>query len=283
MASKIKAKMSRRNKSSRSGPVASMQNKVVRIPFRLLYSLSANSANTNLAVSEINLAIANLGDRIIDAGDIYSYFRIASLRAYSYANTTVADTGVNTTARVIPDSGILHGLAFTPLNPTDYSSPSTLLHLVDFPEFSMSNGKYPARIRVGPSGTYQSSLTKWFVCGTQGSVEFTSAGALYLFIQNTLSEITLNSSCTAVVEGMAEFKEPIDTALIPDIAIKRRIKRDELKLATRHPGEEYHYFSEPGEDDQKSVSSVSSSSLTQRPVIVRPLEKVVKPRDVRKL
>jgi hypothetical protein len=216
---------------------------------------AANSAAA--VVTEKSCDIASWGDRIIDAGDIFSYFRIARLRVYSYGN------GINASAIVGlgPDSEMQHAIAFTPLPIGNYTAPTGYNQVLDFPEFKFGNGFMVNRFTVGPQGLYETTPTKWYSCGTQGSAEFNSAGVITSIVSNSQAASGLQNYMTTVAEAVFEFKEPIDTSLIPTSVLRRRIDREE-KLINDRDGElvDPPPVEKVNNDDRKSVSNVSLRS-----------------------
>jgi hypothetical protein len=208
-----------------------MFNNVTVIPARIILGASAAVSTTALSVAELNLSIANCGNRIIDAGDIFAYFRIRKLHVYSFAYPLGTDTSSAAFS-------CFHSIAFTPLPNTSYTAPTTIAQMVDFPEFAYGTNRQRLSFSVGPEGLYQTTPTHWYECGTQGSSQFLSAGTITLSVNNTISASGTTSGASAVIEAEFEFKEPIDTALIPLSKLRARVDREEKTLQFRERSEE---------------------------------------------
>jgi hypothetical protein len=194
---------------------------ITRVPFRL--AIGNNAANNSAAINinEVSLSIANLGDRIIDAGDIYSLWRLRSLRAYCYGFNSVG-----TVAATISPGYMEHGIAFTPVNSGDFTAPTTLQHLWDMPKFHVSSEQFMGRMNISTAEFNGSSLTHWYSTATQGSSEFQYAGTFYTFASANFATTSITATVRCIIEGVAEFKEPIDVALIPFDKRVSRLKRE---------------------------------------------------------
>jgi len=221
----------KKGKKQKSGKTSggSTFNSVTKVPFRHIVLTSGTSGSTTALVYEVSLNVASLGDRIIDLGDTFAYFRISSLRVTAHVNPLIASS---TTTSTSPDD-VNHAVGFIPLPPGNYTAPTALAQCVDFPEFRVASGRKSVSFSVGPSGLYHTTPTKWYACGTQGSAEFITAGTITGLIQNTIATAVTQYQQVLVISGVAEFKEPIDTALIPLGFLERRLQRDREMLDRR--------------------------------------------------
>jgi len=196
------------------------------VPFRQIFILSATAGAVTPVVSRQSLNIASLGDRIVDIGDTFTYFRVS--RLHVYASCSVATAGVTFGGN---EATAYVALGFTPNYSGNFTAPTTLSQVIDFPEFQYTNGYGRAVINVGPSGLYNSSPLKWYQCGTTSTdPAFTSAGTLVIITANSSALASYNSMATVIVEGIIEFKDPIDSALIPLDKLKARVAREEKRI-----------------------------------------------------
>jgi len=233
---------SKRSSNNNQG-ISRMFNSTTIIPARILIS-NTNPVSTTATIAELNLTIANMGDRIIDAGDIFSFFRVRKLHAYSFCNLVrdyVAEAGST-------NGDPWHAVAFMPQPNTTFTAPTALTQLLDFPEFKYGNRYQKLNIKVGPAGLYQTTPTHWYETGTQGSTQFNSAGTVISYCASSENSANKVSLASVIIEIEVEFKEPIDTALIPLDKLKARVLREEKMLVSRQT------------DDSKEFIEVKSSA-----------------------
>jgi hypothetical protein len=209
--------------------------RIVRIPFRTQVFVTADANSTTAKVTETPLLIANLGDRIIDAGDIYTYWRVVKLRCF-------LTTGlVGTSGLSSPSLGDIfvsyNAVAFTPGDASNYTAPTNLNQILDFPVYSFGNSLQKVGWTIGPANLYQSNPVKWFNTATQGSAPFQSPGTITTVVANTIAQATFQMQVVNTIEGVCEFKEPIDTGLIPLDKLKRRVDREVKLLESRESKE----------------------------------------------
>jgi len=219
--------MPRRNRKKKNGSrnrVQSFQNQGSRntfIPFRVVYSQNSGVSTTAFTNTEISMTISSLGARIIDAGDIFTQFRLQSLNAVSVCTSTVAAGD---------DIGGLHGIGFTGTNPLDFVTPSTLNTFVDMPAFNFGNTNQRIQLKVPTSELYKSTPSKWY--NTSNASDNFSAGAFEFFVENQpASGVSYNQ--IVVISGLCELRGPIDPALVPLPILERRLERDLALLRER--------------------------------------------------
>jgi len=213
--------MGKKKKKGNKGIVSftNQGNRSVAMPFRIYQS--QNVATTTLTITEVSLQIANFGARIVDAGDIFTQFRLRSLNVRSF-------TMPATTTTVVPN-GCVHGIAITGTAPLDYVTPSSLSTLVDFPEFNVGSAFDQVNLSANIKELYGMTPTKWFNCSN--SSDTFSAGTVTYFLQPQGSTMSFTQHC--VVSGMIEFIGPIDPALIPLEKLEIRLERERLLLEKR--------------------------------------------------
>lgn len=187
----------------------------MRIPFRVEYSQGTGTA-TLFEVNEVSLTVANLGPRIVDAGDIYTQYRIDSFIAESVmAPMTTATT----------DNGAVHGLSFSACNPVSFVTPTNYATIIDMPVFNYGNAVQKVKIRCGPSELWKTTPTPWYNTSTAGP-DFI-AGTLEMFCQ---SQSASNYNQIMILSGVAEFRNPIDPADVPLEQLYARVLRDRERL-----------------------------------------------------
>jgi len=247
-------RLRKRNNSSKgvvNKSISRMFNNTTIVPVRILLSNSV-PVSTVAVIAELNLSVANLGDRIIDVGDTFSFFRIRKLHAYSFCNSVVThDT-------VTENGDPWFGLAFTPQPNTTFTAPTTLGAILDFPEFVYGNRYQKAHIRVGPEGLYKTTPTHWYECGTQGSTQLNSAGTIISYGANPVNSASSSSLVSTIIEAEVEFKEPIDTGLIPLEKLKARVAREEKLLEARETKEEKTFVKVKNYDNPPERGLLSS-------------------------
>jgi len=164
-----------------------------------------------VVITEFNLTIANLGDRIINAGDTFMLWRISNLKAYQ-----VLLGGVATSNLIDNAQNYMHGLGFIPISNTYYAAPTTSVQFFDFPEAKLSNGFQRVTISTGRQGLMGSSMFKWLTTNTTSDADQQSAGTLSVItLSSALGDSQTAGSSRGMLEGICEFRSPIDSALIP--------------------------------------------------------------------
>jgi hypothetical protein len=191
-----------------------MSQRTVRIPFRAFTQQSSTTSSTSANVSEINMVIANLGSRVVNAGDIFTQWRIHSLEFESMANQ--GNNGGS-------DSTCIHAIGYTPTNPASYSIVTAFSQMVDLPAFAYGNAFNHIKIKVPPS-LLRSIPEVWLNTSSAGTGELQSAGTFTFYLQNTTSQTTVSWTQNIVVSGILEFRGAIDTANVPLETLGSRIK-----------------------------------------------------------
>jgi hypothetical protein len=228
-------------------------------PFRAYYSQAVGASNPTISIMETPMQIANLGNRMVDLGDIYTQFRIKSLQLHSYCFNSLAAT-----CSLIGQ----HGVAVIGTNTADYVTPTTMAQLADFPAFNVGNCIQSVNLVVPPSELYQATPSKWYNC-SNASDNF-SAGSITWFAQNGPSSTVVSLVQQVIVSGVAEFRLPMDPSLLP---MSERISRTQnllrrLKLENVLT-EDYDSIS-TNDNNNANVNDVSS---TKQHVVSRALKK----------
>jgi len=178
--------------------------------------VAVSTTASTVSIAEANLTIANLGDRIVDAGDIFMYWRMVKLRVYQYlqagSSATLEKYGTD----------YIHGIGFIPISNSMYTAPVSIAQIVDFPEFKQVGGNARAGISVGKSGLIGSMMTKWLTTNATSTPDLQSAGVVTVFsISGPLAD-TNQANVRQILEYEVEFKGPVDTALIPNFHSKEK-------------------------------------------------------------
>lgn len=204
------------------------QNRVVRVAGRLTSDINSSTTAGTLTITEINLVIANLGDRIINIGDTFMYWRMVSMRWVQDLQS-----GISSTTAPVNGMGaeqFIHGAAFIPLSNANYAAPTLAVQICDFPEYRQNGGLRRVVIGTGKAGLIGSMMTKWLTVNTTSDSDMQSAGTLTNYSITGGTNMTSAAVLRSYMEFVIEFKEPIDTALIPSLARKREKKESSHPL-----------------------------------------------------
>jgi len=196
------------------GPIGGLrdQNRVTRVTGRQIVNTGVATAAGTVTVTEYNFTIAALGDRIIAIGDTFMYWRMVRMHYYQDVQVGVFTSGVATPALAESYS---HAAAFIPMSNSNYVAPTTLVQIVDFPEFQQGNGLRRVALQVANAGLIGSMMMKWLTVNTTSDSDAQSAGTLTVVsISGSQTDATA-ASIRGVLEFDVEFREPIDTALVP--------------------------------------------------------------------
>lgn len=198
-------------------------NQSTRIPFRINFNTNISATLGTVTITEFNLTIANLGDRIVNAGDTFMLWRLRELKVYQ---ELLGGTFLNSTVSVSSLPGnYLHGLAFIPISNSYYAAPTTSIQYMDFPESKLISGAHKVSIYVRSNGLMGSSMFKWLTTNTTSDADQQSAGTLSVFtLSSSHGDDGAQGTTRGVLEGVAEFRSPIDTALIPS-SLRQRNQR----------------------------------------------------------
>jgi len=209
----------RRQNVSRS---LSDQNQITRLSGRVTATVAISNTAGATTFSEINLAIANLGARVVNIADAFMYWRMVKLRYYQVvrAGTAASDSAT------FPGSSILHACSFTPLSNANFAVVASTAQMADFAEYKQGNGYHGIGFSVGRSGLIGSQMTKWLATNTTSDTDMQSAGTISIFSsQNVVT--TAAGSVFSVVEFELEFKSPTDPATVPLSSRSRMVRSDE--------------------------------------------------------
>jgi len=196
------------------------QNQVTRVTGRLTLDINSSVSAGVITITETNLVIANLGDRIVNIGDTFLYWRMVAMRYYQDLQPGAVTVGSGPQTQVA--ESIVHGAAFIPMSNANYAAPTLAVQLCDFPEYQQQSGLRKVRISTGKSGLIGSMMTKWLTVNTTSDSDKQSAGTLTTWSITSIAQ-SAASVTRGVLEFAIEFKEPIDTALIP--SSNRRVER----------------------------------------------------------
>jgi len=222
------------------------QNAISRFAATAVYA-GATATGAGTVIVENPLTVANLGARVVAILDNFMYWRMVALEI---------DQWVLEKAALTNDLTVHHALAFTPMNNTLYTAPTTFLAMADFPEFRDDVGSKRLKIRVNRSGLMSKMPTKWLLTtANDNSQSLDCAGTITTAIS---SDSTDSASITQYfARFIIECCGPIDPADIP--LMKKfprrfgrvRFTKNDPGLITQLPSQEVHVLPEekqlPGE------------------------------------
>jgi len=161
----------------------------------------------------INLggSTGNLGNRFANIAPTFQYWRLKKLRAYSVVDTA-GGIAYSSGTSAFYASGVFHAIGFTSVGAEEDNAPGTVALLSQWPHFDCANGYERATVNVGPAGLTATTPEKWYVTGVVGTqTAETSAGQVCFYLAYT----DANGGAiihTVIIEGVAEFKAPLDPA-----------------------------------------------------------------------
>jgi hypothetical protein len=232
------------------------QNQITRVPGRVTLTTALSATGGATTFTEINLAIANLGARVINVADSFMYWRMTNLRYLQVIRVGLSNTGTP----VPPGSDVLHACAFTPLSNANFAAAVSTAQMADFAEYSQGNGYHRIGFRVGRSGLIGSQISKWLTTNTTSDSDVQSAGTVTVFTSSVQGSNVTTGSCFSLLEFELEFKSPTDPATVPLAADHKRGLRVE---------EKDQYFDVKAEriPSPRPLQSRSSSSASVPPVL----------------
>lgn len=230
---------------SRNMPSAS-----VKIPFRAVYNNSAVNTTSFTSV-ETSFTVANLGSRVVDAGDMFTQFRLCEL----YVESTM----INSVATPVGLPSAVHGIAFTSADPVSFVKPAALSEVVDLPSFNYGIMNQKIKLKVPKNLLYPDTPTKWYSTSTNG--QFVSCGTLQHFILNGVASANVSNATIVVVSGMLEFCGTVDPNDVPLNLLELKLKTTQQEIEKRkldHPEELFDEIKENKEKTKSENKSVSS-------------------------
>lgn len=190
-------------------------NTIFRCMGRAFSTTNASASANTQTLTENNLTISLLGDRLLALGDVFAEFRIVQMKVRQVfqmgANTTAATAGYGTNGDTC-----YHSLAFVPAASADFTTATTYAQLVDFPEFAFDNALRPITIRVGRSGLIGSQMSKWLSTGTNTNASLLSAGVVVTgSVTGPVADTSLVGRLRTEYIFHVEFRTPIDGSINP--------------------------------------------------------------------
>jgi hypothetical protein len=138
----------------------------------------------------------------------FEYFRVVSLKAYSYADYDAG--GITASTR------IQHGVAFDITPAAFVVSPTSGARFLGF-RHAMTAPRYQkAHISVGRKELLSHRPIPWYHSQATGSPDpsESSAGTIYSFFDlDTTGTLANPAAAWTVIEGIVEFMEPVDPTL----------------------------------------------------------------------
>jgi len=222
----------RSGKRSSGGSSLSNQNSITKFTGRAYATLSYSTASDALTISEVNLLATNLGDRAAAMADMFMYWRMVKLRIKAFVKTgRYVLTAATSNAQSLAETHSL-GIAFVPISNADYTAPTTISQMIDFPEFKFSSGRNPVSLHVGRNGLIGSMMTKWLSTNNTVDGVLQSAGTATFFLVSPIGDTAANASIAQIMyEFDLEFKTPTDTATLPSLFRKEKQPREVTNFA----------------------------------------------------
>jgi hypothetical protein len=170
---------------------------------------------------------------MINMAALYEFWRLRVLRVRQVLSALV-------------NGAQQHHVAFIPIGAAMYSAPTSLPQFVDFPNYTFG-GSNPSHIdlNVDRKGltTFSSNDNQWLVTDTTGVTDtlFYSAGTVHSALQTFGTDIT--SSTRVLLEGLAEFRAPLDPSLslyrMREIPVLLEPSKEDVKEVKEKPPNRY--------------------------------------------
>lgn len=206
---------------------------ITRTVFRAY--LSQTRTTSGLTIAKLDLLLSALGDRAVDIGSEFEFFRVSQLRAFSFTDALAAGPSATQTV----GAAVMHGLAFDNGPGTATTAATMILEIAQFKQMRAANGFREAHINVEHKDLFPNSALKWYQTQSTGSVDATerSAGSITYFLQiNPGATLAPGVSQHLFLDGVIEFHTPVDfqlsakrvivpRSLLDDPMVKRELAR----------------------------------------------------------
>jgi hypothetical protein len=234
------------------------QNQITTFSFTAVYSGStANSTAT--VITEQPLIVANLGPRVVAILDNFMYWRMIRLNIKQWVlqNSTLTN-----------DLVVHHGVAFTPMNNSLYTVPTTYGAMSDFPEFREGPGTRVFTINVNRKGLMAVMPSKWLLTtANDNSQSLDCAGTITSAISSTGSDVI--SVTQYMIKGTIQCCSPTDPANIPlEKKFPRRFGRTSSVISLPIPLQDkaiYQSVKSPLEEKKISGVTIIKTKKVPRP------------------
>jgi len=251
------AKKSRSSTKSMSstGSMGNMpaDNRITVASFRFLSAQGAANVASTVSVTRFGMGLANFGTRAVDFADCFSEWRMVGLTAVQVPTTTVYTTATQSVSNL---GTYLQGIAYTPLNTSEYTVPTVLSTIIDFPHYAFDNDINVVRLSLSRKALLGTLQNRWLRCNGTGTSDLQESqqGS---FIQFSITGPQAAPPATSnlarmVIDITCEFRGPVDTVLVP-------LKKYKSLLATQANIVEV----DSEDDEKKSVFSVSSEEKSK--------------------
>lgn len=196
--------------------MAAVNDKIVKLPFRLVTGTSISKTAATVVVTELELKPSNMGDRVAAIALCFEYFRITKLRLKTYSSVVGPVHYDSSTLNV--NLGVLEGYMATAYEPSDTSrtgAPTNLAGMSGAAVFE-TGSLYETYRQVVPRNVLLGTPVKWFdttATGTPPSGNQVQGLVWVYSYNNNPNDSTNGASVNVVIEGEIEFKGMISPSL----------------------------------------------------------------------
>lgn len=182
--------------------------KIVRVPFRVAYTVTVSKTTNTSVFSELEIVPANLGSRVAQIGPNFEYYRVTELglkQIVSSNGPTHYDSNIlNATLGMV---GGYHAAAFVPSDTTRTGTPTGLGGLAECPCYDFGAVRNVVSFAVPRSVLMGAPLKWWNTSSTGSPTETLVQGLLYHQAYNEETNDQANSPKLVItLSGMIEFK-----------------------------------------------------------------------------
>jgi len=198
---------------------SSDSNRIVRVPFSVLFGYDTATAGFNLATLNLRVDSTSLGDRVEQMASCFSYWRLKSLRLKQFT-----DTGgiCAATSSASFGFGVWHGLSYIPTASNSIVLPANTLQMSQLSRSDFDNGFRPIVLNMKSSDLIGDNIggpQGWLRCTVGGTEtlnqQLLSGGTIFSSVTLDQALVTGNVTVQVLIRGMIEFKGRTDPAVEP--------------------------------------------------------------------
>jgi len=186
---------------------------ITRSQFRTFYLQSISASGTQFA--QLDLLLSNLGDRALDIGENFEFFRVTSLRISAVVGNQTTNAG----------GGLYQAISFVNTPKTDQIAPTSNGLQTQHEYYSHGSAFHKIAIVVGRRALLDQP-NKWFNTTSTGSVPAAtrSVGTVTAMLALSATGTVTSVDQMIVVEGDIEYHTPIDFSDSFHLRIPRLIR-----------------------------------------------------------
>jgi len=188
---------------------------ITKSQFRTFFLQSIATASTQFA--QLDLVLSNLGDRALDIGENFEFFRVTSIRIAAIVGNQTTNAG----------GGLYQAVSFVNTPKTDQVAPTSNGLMTQHEYYSHGSAFHKISVVVGRRALLDQP-NKWFNTTSTGSVPAAtrSVGTVTAMLALSATGTVTSVDQMIVVEGDIEYHTPIDFSDSFHLRIPRLVRAE---------------------------------------------------------